>query len=79
VVHNKWGAEFINSAIQVTPLPFNLDIGFAHHPTATNSALIFPIEFSFQFWRILNNPAINRLAINIRATLSHQLFNIAIT
>jgi len=66
-------AKSVNSAIQVLPLPTDLNVGFVHPPTPTNRMLATTKHFG-QNRQYLQRPTMHRSMINLYAPFRHHFF-----
>lgn len=60
------------------PIALFFNIRLAHSPLSVD-ALLFTPKGRLQFWRIMNNPAIDGAVVNRISTPLHQFFNILAT
>lgn len=73
-VHGVTG--LVHRAIEVLPVPTDLDVGLVHAPTRSNGALP-STKGLFHDRHQLDDPTMNRGVIDAYATLLHHLFEVA--
>lgn len=73
----KGFSEFIDSAVEIGPLAFDLDIGLVHSPGTTGRG-VATLGLSGNKRRIFHDPSVQRRMVNGNAALSHNLLQITI-
>ncbi len=69
-------AVFIHSAIEIVPLPFDLDVGLVHTPTDPHRPLA-TVERLLELWAVLDDPPVDGRVIDLHATFKHEFFDMA--
>jgi hypothetical protein len=73
----KGFTEFIDSAIEIGPFAFDLDIGLVHPPGAAGFGFA-PLGLTGNQGRIFHDPSVQHRVVNGNAALGHNLFQITI-
>ena len=71
-------AMLVDGAVEIPPLPTDLDIGFINMPFAGNGSFA-PIEPLQQFGRVPDDPPVDRGVIDGDTPLRHHLLKISET
>ena len=70
--------SLVNCSVQLTPLPFYLDIGFIHTPPFPHLMLV-AANLSYHVWCDLEYPTLNRGMVDTDASHLHQFFKFSVT
>jgi hypothetical protein len=71
-------AFFVDGAVEIRPLAFDLDVRLVHPPTRADRALLNFAESSLQLRREFLNPTIDTRVVDVHAALRHHLLQIPI-